>query len=239
MPVKETFKHRRLGEALLFFRNRVRMSQHEVAQAVTARGMKLSPVWYSKLERGELQSKDHDPRLDSSYKGPSVELLQEILNVLGTDFDELDAHLQTSGSVSSGVTAGSVTALLAADADDQTLVPDSPDPSWALEDQPLIGSVTNLADSGVSYQSSAFTGAQNILSQQPAATFRASHRRSASPALPRQRPLKSVASMVARGPDLRASEERRDLIGIYDRLDEERRRRLMAVARSLGNTPTD
>lgn len=80
----DTFQHPELGQALRFLRARSGLSQARLAERVTARGGRVTPVWLSRIESAA-------DRGGSVY--PSVVLLDRILTALGSDRAELERLL--------------------------------------------------------------------------------------------------------------------------------------------------
>jgi transcriptional regulator with XRE-family HTH domain len=81
----DTYRHPELGQALRFLRARSGLSQARVADAVSARGGRLTAVWLSRIESAA-------DRGGGPY--PSVALLDRILTVLGSDRDALERLLR-------------------------------------------------------------------------------------------------------------------------------------------------
>jgi transcriptional regulator with XRE-family HTH domain len=102
-------KHPALGSLLKSWRRQVRLTQEEVASAVSARrGRELTPNWYAKLEnRGNAYPSDED--------------LDHILAVLG----------RTRWEAEQALGGGSITAL--ADLADATPEPRGGAPSWSAD----------------------------------------------------------------------------------------------------------
>ena len=84
MAKVDTYQHPELGQALRFLRARSGLSQARVAEQVTARGGRVTPVWLSRIESAA-------DRGGGPY--PSVVLLDRILTVLGSDRAELERLL--------------------------------------------------------------------------------------------------------------------------------------------------
>ena len=84
MAKVDTYQHPELGQALRFLRARSGLSQARVAEAVTARGGRMTAVWLSRIESAA-------DRGGGPY--PSVVLLDRILAVLGSSRGELERLL--------------------------------------------------------------------------------------------------------------------------------------------------
>ena len=85
MAKVDTYQHPELGQALRFLRARSGLSQARVAEAVSARGGRMTPVWLSRIESAA-------DRGGGPY--PSVALLDRILAVLGSSRAELERLLR-------------------------------------------------------------------------------------------------------------------------------------------------
>ena len=85
MAKVDTYQHPELGQALRFLRARSGLSQARVAEAVSARGGRMTPVWLSRIESAP-------DRGGGPY--PSVTLLDRILAVLGSSRAELEYLLR-------------------------------------------------------------------------------------------------------------------------------------------------
>ena len=85
MAKVDTYQHPELGQALRFLRARSGLSQARVAEAVSARGGRMTPVWLSRIESAA-------DRGGGPY--PSVALLDRVLAVLGSSRAELERLLR-------------------------------------------------------------------------------------------------------------------------------------------------
>jgi transcriptional regulator with XRE-family HTH domain len=75
------YEHPELPNALSWLRNRLKMTQREVAEAAG-----ISQVYYSQIERGALSA-------EGLTKFPSVPTLDLVLGAVNSDFDELEGLL--------------------------------------------------------------------------------------------------------------------------------------------------